>query len=318
MSSRGATLEAPGTSSQADRRANLPRRTAWRALSPLVWIGPTIVLIAAVMVWPAVEMIRTSLLNLDIAGASQGFAGVRNYQLLFAEPALAGILIRTVLWVVAVVAVTLVLSLALAALLNGTFPGRKLVRWAIIVPWAASGVMTAIIWRWMLDYFYGLVNRVLVDLGVIDKSIDWLGEPRGAFVWMMGCAVFISIPFTTYVLLAGMQTMSHEVLEAARVDGASTWRRYLSIQLPALRPALLVATVINFINVFNSFPIIWTVTEGGPGNSTDTTTTFMYKLAFQNQRLGESGAMAVVNLVLVLVVVALYLRVVRRSWEAGT
>jgi ABC-type sugar transport system permease subunit len=300
----------------ADRSTVPPARRFRRAMTPLAWIGPTIVLIAGVMVWPAIEMIRTSLLRLNIAGQSEGFAGLANYRLLFTEPALVGILLRTALWVFAVVAVTLLLSLALASLLNGRFPGRRLVRWAIIVPWAASGVMTAIIWRWMLDYFYGLINRVLLDLHLIHKAIDWLGTPKAAFAGMMGCAVFICLPFTTYVLLAGMQTISPEVLEAAKVDGASNWRRYLAIVLPALRPSLLVAGVINFINVFNSFPIIWTITEGGPGNSTDTTTTFMYKLAFQNQRLGESGAMAVVNLVIVLVVVAFYLRLVRGSWEA--
>jgi ABC-type sugar transport system permease subunit len=287
-----------------------------RRLSPLLWIGPTLVLIAGVMIWPTVEMIRTSLLKLNIAGDSEGFAGVGNYRRLFTDPQFVGVLLRTVIWVVVVVAVTIFISLALAALLNSQFWGRKVVRWAVIVPWAASGVMTAIIWRWMLNYFYGLVNRVLLSLGLIHKSIDWLGEPHPAFIWMIACAVFISLPFTSYVLLSGMQGVSTEALEAARVDGASSWRTYVSIVLPALRPALLVALVINFINVFNSFPIIWTITEGGPGDMTDTTTTFMYKLAFQNQQLGESGALAVVNFVIVLVVVAAYLAFVRRDWEA--
>jgi multiple sugar transport system permease protein len=214
------------------------------------------------------------------------------------------------------VSVTIAISLGLSALLNAAFPGRRLVRWALIVPWAASVVMTATIWRWMLDAFYGIVNRILVDLGLIANPItDWLGTPSVAFIWLMAVAIFVSLPFTTYVLLAGMQSIPADIYEAARVDGATGTRTYRYITLPLLRPALLVAAIINMINVFNSFPIIWAMTGGGPGSQTDTTTTFMYKLAFRYQDIGQSAALAIVNLVVILVFVLFYLRVVdwRRS-----
>ncbi len=123
-------------------------------------------------------------------------------------------------------------------------------------------------------------------------------------------AIFVSLPFTTYVFLAGLQAIPTDIYEAARVDGASGWRQYRNITLPLLRPALLVASIINMINVFNSFPIIWVMTGGGPGSKTDTTTTFMYKLAFSFQDIGQSAAMAVVNFGVILVFVLLYLRVV--------
>ncbi len=206
---------------------------------------------------------------------------------------------------------TIVISLGLAALLNAAFPGRRLVRWALIVPWAASVVMTATIWRWMLDGFSGIVNRILFDLGLIANPVnDWLGTPSVAFVWLMAVAIFVSLPFTTYVILAGLQSIPTDIYEAARVDGATGVRTYRYITLPLLRPALLVATIINMINVFNSFPIIWAMTTGGPGFQTDTTTTFMYKLAFRFQDIGQSAAMSVVNLVVILVFVLLYLRIV--------
>ena len=170
-------------------------------------------------------------------------------------------------------------------------------RWALIVPWAASVVMTATIWRWMLDGFYGIINRILFDLGLIASPVnDWLGTPSVAFVWLMAVAIFVSLPFTTYVILAGLQSIPTDIYEAARVDGATGCARYRYITLPLLRPALLVAAIINMINVFNSFPIIWAMTSGGPGFQTDTTTTFMYKLAFRFQDIGQSAAMAVVNL----------------------
>lgn len=277
----------------------------------MLWVGPALALILGVVVWPAIEMLRTSVSEISVAGLLKGPAGFDNYATLFGHPSLGEVVLHTVVWVVGVVAVTLAISMALAQLLNQHFPGRQLVRWAVIVPWAASVVMTATVWRWMLDFFYGTVNRVLTDVGLMDRSIDWLGEPTLGFAWMMWVAVFVSLPFTTYVILAGLQAVPGELTEAARVDGASSWQAYWAVIFPLLRPALLVATVINVINVFNSFPIIWVMTQGGPGNATDTTTTFMYKLAFFSQEVGVSAAMAVLNFCLILVVVLAYLRVVR-------
>jgi len=288
-----------------------PRRRRLPDLGPLPWIGPALLLIIGVVLWPAFEMIRTSLMQISISGLAQGFTGLDNFERLFADPDLTGIMVRTLVWVLVVVSVTILVSLALSSLLNAAFPGRRFVRWALIIPWAASVVMTATIWRWMLDGFYGIINRFLYDFGLIQSPIrDWLGDPSSAFIWLMFVAIFVSLPFTTYVLLAGLQSIPQDIYEAARVDGATGWRTYRDITLPLLRPALLVASIINMINVFNSFPIIWAMTRGGPGSLTDTTTTHMYKLAFQLLDIGQSAAMAVVNFSIILVFVLLYLRVV--------
>lgn len=288
-----------------------PPRRRLPDLGPLPWVGPALLLIFGVVLWPAIEMLRTSVLDISMSGLSRGFAGLANFEKLFANPELPAILLRTVWWVVFVVGMTILISLGLAALLNAAFPGRRLVRWALIVPWAASVVMTATVWRWMLDAFYGIVNRILLDLGLLATPInDWLGTPSVAFWWLMAVAIFVSLPFTTYVILAGLQSIPTDIYEAARVDGATGARTYRYITLPLLAPALLVASIINMINVFNSFPIIWVMTGGGPGSQTDTTTTFMYKLAFRFQDIGQSAALSVVNLGVIFLFVMLYLRVV--------
>lgn len=286
-----------------------------RRLTPLLWLGPALVLIIGVVVWPVVELVRTSLLRISSSGLPLGSRGLANYTDLFEQPDLAAVLLRTLLWVVGVVAVTLVLSLALAQLLNARFPLRTFVRWAVIVPWAASVLMTALVWRWMLNNYFGVINQVLLDVGLLDAPVNWLADPVSALVWMMAVAVFVSLPFTSFVLVAGLQAIPGEIYEAARLDGAGALRTYFSITLPLLRPALLAASIINVINVFNSFPIIWAMTQGGPGHATDTTTTFMYKLAFLDQSVGESAAMAVVNFVLIVVMVLLYLKAVRWKEE---
>jgi multiple sugar transport system permease protein len=225
--------------------------------------------------------------------------------------------LRTLLWVGAIVTVTMLISLALAQLFNLRFPGRRLARTALIAPWAASVMMTALVFRWALDPNTGAINVVLHALGVVQlgsQQADWLGRPATALMAMMAVAVFVSLPFTTYALLAGLQSIPSEVYEAARVDGAGTWRIYRSMTLPLLRPAILVATLINVINVFNSFPIIWEMTRGGPGYQTSTTTTMMFIL--KQSWIGESAALSVVNFLLVVVIAVVFLRVTAKDRPA--
>ncbi len=283
------------------------------SLRPLVWVGPAVALIAVVVLWPVVVLVHSSLQNIAADGFVVGGAGARNYTTLWHEPALAGVVERTVIWVVVVVSVTLLLSLGLAQIFNQYFPLRRAARTALIAPWAASVMMTALIFRWALDPNVGAINIILHAVGIVHRfgsnQADWLGQPGWALVWMMIVAIFVSLPFTTYALLSGLQTIPGDVYEAARVDGAGRWHVYRTITLPLLRPAILVATTINVINVFNSFPIIWEMTRGGPGYETSTTTTFMFilKQAF----IGEAAAMSVANFALVIVIVLVFLKVTR-------
>ncbi|MBM9618025.1 sugar ABC transporter permease [Streptomyces zhihengii] len=282
-------------------------------LGPLPWIGPAVLLILLVVVWPVYEMVRTSFLRISVSGFVRGSAGLDKYRKLFDESALPSVLVSTVVWTVVVVGLTMLVSLALAQLFNQRFPGRRVTRWALIAPWAASVLMTAIGFKWMLDRTAGVLNTLMADLGLIDGPRDWLGDPSTAWPWMMFVAVFVSLPFTTYTLLAGLQTVPGEVYEAAKVDGAGTAQTYWRITLPLLRPAFLVGVVINLINVFNSFPVIWGMTRGGPDSDTATTTVFMYQL--KSSDIGESAAMSVVNFALVLVMVVLFLKVSRWNKE---
>ncbi|MUT92004.1 carbohydrate ABC transporter permease [Streptomyces sp. Z38] len=288
-------------------------RSGLGRLGPLPWIGPAVLLIVVVVLWPVYEMVRTSFLRISVSGFVRGWAGLDKYRQLFDEPDLSSVITATVVWTVGVVALTMVISLGLAQLFDQRFPGRRLTRWALIAPWAASVLMTAIGFKWMLDRTAGVLNTVMTDLGIVDSPKDWLGDPSTAWPWMMFVAVFVSLPFTTYTLLAGLQTVPGEVYEAARVDGAGVWQTYRRITLPLLRPAFLVGVVINLINVFNSFPVIWGMTRGGPDSDTATTTVFMYQL--KSSDIGESAAMSVVNFALVVVMVAAFLKVSRWNQE---
>ncbi len=292
------------------QQTSAPARVV-RALAPLAWVGPAVVLIGVVVVWPVVVMIQSSFLKISRFGVVQGGNGTGNYTKLFGEPDFGGVMVRSLVWVVAVVALTVIISLALAQLFNQRFPGRRFARWALIAPWAASVLMTSIIFKWMLDPEVGLINMLRRDLGLLDAlggaDADPLGSAGGAMPWLVFVAVFVSVPFTTYALLAGLSAIPADVYEAAKIDGASRLRTYWSITLPLLRPALLVAALINVMNVFNSFPIIWAMTHGQPGYSTATSTIFMYIL--KGSDIGESAAMSVVNFAMVIVLTIVFLKV---------
>jgi ABC-type sugar transport system permease subunit len=270
---------------------------------------------AAVVVYPAIELIRASLGRYSITGLYQGFVGAQNYVRLFRQEALPTVVVNTVVWVAMVVAVTILISLALAQLVNARFPGRRLVRWALLVPWAASLIVTSKLFVWIYDYYFGIWNRALTAAGLIDRPVDWLGDDATVMGAMIAVGIFVSLPFTTYVLLAGLQTIPGELYEAARVDGASGARAYRAVTLPLLRPALLVAAVLNMIYVFNSFPVVWTLNDRNPGFAHDTMITYMYKIAFKSalRDVGVAAALGVVNVAVILVAVVAYLRLVRRA-----
>ncbi|HEX3956840.1 MAG TPA: sugar ABC transporter permease [Trebonia sp.] len=282
---------------------------ALRRLSPLLWLGPAVALIGLVVLWPVVVMVQSSFQRIGGEGFVVGYNGTDNYAHLFDEPDFASVLLRTLLWVVVVVAVTMLISLALAQLFNQKFPGRQVTRWALIIPWAASVMMTALIFKWALDPNVGVINVILHHLGVVkhlgSNQADWLGNPTSALLWMMAVAVFVSLPFTTYAILSGLQGIPRDVYEASAIDGATSWKAYLRVTLPLVRPAIVVATLINVINVFNSFPIIWEMTRGGPGYETATSTIYMIDL--KQGDVGEAAAMSAINFLLIIVIVLVYL-----------
>jgi multiple sugar transport system permease protein len=286
-----------------------------RALAALPWTSPALLLIGAIVLFPAGYMVWTSTREFSQYGVDRGPAGWENYRRLLDLQSLDRILLNTVVWVVGVVAVTIVISLALAQLLHQAFPGRRLVRLAVIVPWAASVVMTSAIIYYGLDPFYGIFNQFFVDVGILDEPYGFTKKPVAAFLVSIGTAIFVSLPFTTYVFLAGLQTIPEEVLEAAEVDGATPLRRYFSVILPSLRPAIAVATIINIINVFNSLPILQTMTGNIAGYDADTTTTRIFKMLQRNEGIGTASALSVVNFLIVLVVILAYLRIVRPMRE---
>ncbi|MDR1808215.1 MAG: sugar ABC transporter permease, partial [Propionibacteriaceae bacterium] len=246
-------------------------------------------------------------------------AGLSNYPMLAEHFDLVGALARTALWVTVVVLGTIGLSLFLANFLNKAFPGRTVIRLIVIVPWASSVLMTTMVVFYAFEPNYGLVNEAL---RLLSEHLPGLSAFAGgdfgftrampwAFIIAIVIAVFVSLPFTTYTLLAGHQGISRDVLEAAAVDGARPRQTYFKVVLPQLRPALAASAIINIINVFNSFPILKVMTGHLPGFDADTTTTLMFKILQSNRRVDLASALSVINFGIVIVVIVIYMLVVK-------
>ncbi|WP_270889297.1 carbohydrate ABC transporter permease [Pedococcus sp. 5OH_020] len=239
----------------------------------------------------------------------KGSAGWDNYRTIIENPAFPRVIVNTVVWVVLGVVLTTLVSLPLAQLMSKEFWGNRFLRIALIVPWATSVVMSAIGFRWILNYYYGVLNPLLMRLHVIAAPVDWLGSDRTIRWVMIGVVAFVSLPFTCFALLSGLRTISDDVLEAAAIDGAGRWQSYRHIVLPLLRGPLTVTVLLNSIWIFNSFPIVYVLNKSNPGYLSDTSTTFMYKVAFLTERdVGAGAAMSVLNVIVIGVGVALYVR----------
>ena len=284
-------------------------------LAALPWIGPALVLIFGVVLFPAVVMFYNSTRDISLSGVDKGSVGFENYGTLFAFAPLGGIMVRTVIWVLAVVVITVLTSLALAQFLNKAFPGRQIVRLAVLIPWAASVVMTTLVVYYGLEGYIGIINKFLVDINLIDAPYGWTKNATSAFAWSIGIAVFVSLPFTTYTLLAGLATVPADVLEAAKMDGAGRIRTYFAIVLPQLHGALSVAILINIINVFNSLPILKIMTGSIPGYDADTVMTMIFKYIQNEHKIDVASALSVIAFLIVIVIVAIYVKLVKPMKE---
>ncbi|WP_067196283.1 carbohydrate ABC transporter permease [Microbacterium sp. XT11] len=286
-------------------------------LQALPWIAPALVLIIGVVLFPAGVMFYNSTRKISLSGLDKGSVGFDNFATVFGFSEFWPIFFRTIVWVLVVVAFTVVISLALAQILNKAFPGRQIVRMAVIIPWAASVVMTTMVFYYSLEPYFGIVNKFLYDVGLSGDPVGygWTKNPTTAFIWSIVIAIFVSLPFTTYTILAGLQTVPSDSIEAAKMDGAGAARTYWTIVLPQLRSALAVAVLINIINVFNSLPILKVMTGSIPGYGADTIMTMIFKYIELQKKVDVASALSVVAFLIVIVIVAVYVKAVKPMKE---
>ena len=283
------------------------RKKTYNKLEPYIWIAPSIILMAIFIVIPIGSVFRMAMSEVNKAGIIKGFAGFANFQKVLTSDKFAMVLKNTLIWTICVVVISTVLGFILALLLNNEFKGRKIARAIVVFPWATTLVIQASVWKFIISTDYGALNTLLKTLGIINSNINWTPTPEAYFAWEIACGIFITIPFVCFTALSGLQSIDSSYYEAATVDGASYWQQLFNITVPLVKPSLTVATVPNIIYVFNSFPIIWTITKGDPASRTDTLVTYLYKLAFLNSKQGEAAAVSVIGFMILLVCASVYM-----------
>lgn len=274
-------------------------------------ILPSLLLACGVVLYPLCQIAQLSLSNVSRFGLVRGFAGLANYTGLLSDSIFLGALLRTAVWTFGVVGGTIAVSLPAALILRQDFHGRGVARTIIMLPWAISLAMAAIVWLWAFNADYGMINATLKQWGLVAGSVHWMAEAQTAFPVEILVGILVSIPFTTTILLGGLSAIPDDIYEAASIDGALPRHTFWHLTLPLLAPFLNIAIVLNVIHVFNSFPIIWVMTQGGPDNSTHILVTYFYELSFRLGRLGPAAAVSMVMLAIVLCFTMAYVRIRR-------
>jgi multiple sugar transport system permease protein len=281
-------------------------------LLPLLLLSPALALLLGVVAYPILRAVWLSFQRLEILQPDlTQFVGLEHYRALFQDSVLHIALQNSALWVLGCVLFQFLGGLAGALVLNQRFPGRAAVRGLALIPWATPSVLVALMWTWMLDGNYGLVNDLLVKAGVLSRFQPWLAQPWSALPAVMLADIWQGIPFFAVMLLAALQAIPEELFEAARIDGASTWRVFRYVTLPLLLPTILITTMLRIIWTANYMDLIMVMTGGGPGYSSLTVPLHAYFTAYKQLDFGYGSTVAIVQVVLLAAAIAFYFRLLK-------
>lgn len=285
---------------QHPRRRSLPE--AWFAW---LLIAPAVIFIGVIVAWPLFETFRLSFTDANLGGES--YVGLENYAELADSRKFKQTIVRTFYWMFLSVALKLVLGLIGATLLNVAVPGRALFRVLVMPPWVIPMAIGMIGWLWLYNGAFGVLSGTAQYVGIIDKAFEFLAYKQSAFYSAVVADVWVGTPMVTLFFLAAMQGVSRDLYEAAWVDGAGRWYRFRRITIPQIMPVIVSMALLSAIFTFNSFEIIWILTEGGPRSATTTLIIDTYKTAIGNFKFGEGAARAVVIVVLLAIFSLIYL-----------
>ncbi len=301
-----ATASSPAGPRRIGKIAGLKENTLGYLL-----ITPTLGVLALLIFIPLLSVAWDSLHNKTFLSASYSFIGLDNYRALFASPGIWAIVTRSLLWTVLSVVLQVIVGLVMALFLNRVFIGRAFFRGLFLLPWVIPVVVVAVIWKWILNDLYGVAGDLLMHLIPPWAHLAWFSDPMLALPTLIAINVWRGSPFTMVILLAGLQTVPSDQLEAARIDGANNLQQFLHVTLPHLRKILLIVMLVFALFNFNNFDLIYLTTQGGPLDRTMTLPVKTYEIAFKGMEVGASSALAMMMLGLLLILSIVYLRFLR-------
>lgn len=282
----------------------LRRRGMSDSVFALLLISPALLVLGVSVLFPILKGIYVSFCEYKLSNLNDPvWNNFQNYIKLFQEGEIFSYFKNTFVYVVLAVVIQFVLGMSVALLLNSKIRGRNVLRGAFLVPWTLPSVVVAILWRWMLQQQFGVINYLIYQAGITDTiNISWTTDAVLAMVAVVVAAVWRQFPYMMVMLLAALQSVDNSLIEAARVDGASYWKTLIHIILPSIRPVIISAVWIATMTNFQMYTIISNMTGGGPVNATTTLSLAAYKAAFQSYNFGEGAAIGVLWLVILVVV----------------
>jgi len=281
-----------------------------KKFTPWLFLAPVIISLVLLFGYPLIRSIFMAFQNYKLTAPNDVyFIGFENFKKVFAAGELGLIAKNSIQWVVISVAGQALLGMILALALKKKFTGRGIYQSIVFLPWAVSGFVVGLIWRFSFNGEYGIVNNLLLKFGLVDEKVSWLSTPGLSLAVPIIAMMWIGIPFFAINILASLQSISADIYEAADVDGCGAIRAFFTITIPFIKPTLITTILLRTIWVFNSFDLIMVITDGGPANTSQTLTSYMYAKAFGNYDLGQAAALGVILMIFLSLYALLFLKV---------
>src|SRR5262245_895750 len=303
----------------ADVRVGLPSgppKPRWRPLEDERWLAlvllmPTLILLSLFIAYPFIRGILLAVTSSRV-GIPGEFVGLANFRRLAADPIFHNVVWNTCLYTAVTTVFKLGLGLWLALLLNRHFRGKAFIRAFILLPFIIPTVLSTFAWKWMFDPTFSVLNWLIYHGGIIARPINWLGDPDLAMVSIIIVNIWRGVPFFAISLLAGLQTISPDLNEAAAIDGAKPWQRFIHITWPLLLPVTMVVVLFSVIQTFADFQIVYVMTGGGPANATHLFATYAYQLGVGTGILSMGAAVSLAMFPILFLIVIFQLLYIRR------
>lgn len=276
-------------------------------------VVPGLAVFAAIILYPFVDAVLMSFTDRSLLYPDYDWVGLSNYIKVFKDPYFVPTLLTTAIFVVLATLIPFVLGFIWAILLNQGFKGSELMRGLTLVNWIIPGIAIGFLWSWIFNGQYGVLNGLLTNLGILDKGVAWMGQTQTALLCVVVARSWQMLPWYMAFLLGGLQGVSMDQIEAARIDGAGNWQTFLHVVLPQMRSIVTLVLILGTIGNLQHFDLPWTMTEGGPARATTTLSIEVYTTAFKNWDMGKAATVGTIWALLLACFSFVYLRQVNES-----
>lgn len=295
---------------QMFRGLSYDERNAW------LLVAPVFAVLMAVALYPIAYSFYTSLYDIVLTRPwRRPFVGTGNYERILADPQFWVAVQRTTVYTLVTVAATTILALGVALLLNEAFPGRRLLSALILLPWATPSIVNGLMWKWIYDPSYGLLNALLLKLGMIERYTVWLGDPAKTLFMIANAAVWKQMPLAAILMLVTMKAIPADLYRAARVDGANAFQRFIHVTLPALKPGFMLVLVYETMISIRHFDLFLIMTQGGPGDASYTLSWQIYVETFRSLKFGLGAALSYILAMATFLLSWMFIRMLGRGME---